>query len=334
MKERAYPQLLGLGSYLPVGQVLADDALRQGDCSVQDLQKSGFTAVAVESGLFPADMALQAAARAMAAQDPAALRWLFYSHIHYQGHPRLWSPAAYVQSRLQAGQALSLNTVQGCNALMLSVDLACRLLDHDHEGGQVLCVAADRFNTSGFRRWAADYGIVYGDGAAAARLGYGEEAIADILAIASLAAPELEVMHRHAEPAPEGSFDPDDIRRSKKRFLAEKGLDSLIHATRNSLCRLWEQVATEAGVGRSDIAHLLLPHLGRQLLEENYLPALNLPRARSNIEQGLQIGHLGCADPLVGLSRLLETGCVSGELALLVGAGSGFSWTLCLVRLR
>lgn len=328
-----YPAILGLGSYLPGPSMSAQNAIAAGYCQASDLAKGDFQSVQVEDRLYPADMAEVAARQALHGRTANELDWLLYSHIHYQGQPRLWSPASYLQHRLAAPQAQAINTVQGCNGMLLSLELACRLL-HGSPGRSALCLSADRFNISGFQRWRADYGLVYGDAAAAALLGYADDAIADILAIESLAAPELEGLHRHTHPAPEGSFDPDDIRSSKKRYLVEHGATALQDATRRSLHSLWQRVAQRSGVSRHDIGHLLLPHLGRQLLADNYLAALDLPRAQTNIEAGLQLGHLGCADPLLSLHQLQQGGHASGELALLVGAGAGFSWTLCLVSLR
>jgi 3-oxoacyl-[acyl-carrier-protein] synthase-3 len=143
----------------------------------------------------------------------------------------------------------------------------------------------------------------------------------------------LEALHRRAAPATEGSFDPDNVRACKKRYLEEHGSAALQEATRRSLALLWQRIAHQTGISRADIGYLVLPQLGRQLLEENYLPALDLPRAQVDIDAGLGLGHLGCADQLVGLIPLLNDRRARGELVLLVGGGAGFNWTLCLMEL-
>lgn len=113
-------------------------------------------------------MALVAAERALAAAGVKAqdVDLIAVTSIHRHGHQRLWSPASWLQSRLGATRALPFTVNQGCNAQLLVLDLVTGLL-----GAQgrrtALVVATDRFAESGFDRFTADYGIVYGDGAAA-----------------------------------------------------------------------------------------------------------------------------------------------------------------------
>lgn len=332
----ALASIVRAARHVPCGRETAVRAVERGDITRADMDRSGFIAAQVEEALFPADMAVEVALKLLTSPLPVdAPGWCLYSHIHYQGQPPLWSPASYILSAIGAQQTMGLNIRQGCNAAMLSLEIACSLLAAG-QAQSALCLAADRFNISGFNRWSADYGIAYGDGAAGILIGDGAcgGAVADILAIRSTNAPSLERLHRHAAPLEEGVFVPHDIRSTKKQFLAEYGAGPLTSATQAALTLLWTQIQEDTGVRPADIRHLVLPHLGQTLLRENYCPVFDLPNAQNNIAEGLHVGHLGCADAFHGLCSVLESRPAPGSIALLVGAGAGFSWSLCLVRFR
>lgn len=331
----ALATILGVARHVPSACEASLHAVERGRITAAEIEKSRFSAVQVEDTLFPADMAVGVARELTRPRADDELRWCLYSHIHYQGQPALWSPASYILETIGKPAAMGLNIRQGCNAAMISVEIACSLLASE-PGKTALCLAADRFNISGFDRWNADYGIAYGDGAAGMLIGdrHRSEAVADILAIRSTNAPFLERMHRHPVPMNEQDVEPYDIRATKKRFLAEQGTLALTTATRTALMSLWAGIQSDADVRPEDIRYLVLPHLGYTLLTENYAPVFDLPNATSNLEEGLAVGHLGCADAFHGLRSLFESRPRPGSLALLVGAGAGFSWSLCLVRFR
>jgi 3-oxoacyl-[acyl-carrier-protein] synthase-3 len=333
--RRALATILGVARHLPSSREASLHAVERGQITAAELEKSRFSAVQVEDTLFPADMAANVARELTRSRRSDELRWCLYSHIHYQGQPALWSPASYIVETIGMQAATGLNIRQGCNAAMISMEIACSLLASE-PGKTALCLAADRFNISGFDRWNADYGIAYGDGAAGILLGSSDrpEAVADILAIRTTNAPFLERMHRHRLPMNEGEVAPYDIRATKKQFLTEQGTSTLTSATRTALASLWAGVQRDAGVRPEEIRHLVLPHLGYTLLTENYTPVFDLPNATTNLEEGLTVGHLGCADAFHGLTSLIESRPAPESLALLVGAGAGFSWSLCLVRFR
>lgn len=333
MINESYPQLLAVSCMLPPTKMLTSDAIYEGYCSNDTFIKSKFRSVCTEYNDYPIDMALRSALCVTKDSSLQDLEWIFYSHIHYQGQPKLWSPASYLQHHLSENKALPVNINQGCNGLMLTIDMACSLLKKN-KSGKILCSSGDRFNISKFRRWSSDYSIVYGDGASSILLGFDSNAIADILAIESISEPTLESMHRYPFGVLEDSIDLYDIRATKKRYILSEGIEELTKKTQKSLQQLWEKIMVSTGVKNNDINYLILPHLGEDLLKKNYLSILNFPNATNNINEGLDIGHLGCSDPLVGLTSVVNSKPASGELAVIIGAGAGFSWSLCLMRFR
>jgi 3-oxoacyl-[acyl-carrier-protein] synthase-3 len=133
----------------------------------------------------------------------------------------------------------------------------------------------------------------------------------------------------HHSPGP----DPFDVRAAKRRFLGTHGQHRLRNATRAALMELKQQMVRHLRPGA--LRHVLLPHLGRDLLRDNYFAVFEGAESLCPLELGLSLGHLGTTDQLVALHHLMQTGAAKpGEQALLIGAGAGFSWTAVLLDVQ
>ncbi|WP_330301415.1 ketoacyl-ACP synthase III family protein [Streptomyces sp. NBC_00503] len=339
--------IAGTGSYLPERRLDLDaEAARHDDSDADRIRATGYRTIAAEESLYPGDMALVAAERALAAAGVKAqdVDLIAVTSIHRHGHQRLWSPASWLQSRLGATRALPFTVNQGCNAQLLVLDLVTGLL-----GAQgrrtALVVATDRFAESGFDRFTADYGIVYGDGAAAMVLtaidpadpaaGSATEAPAwRVLATHSVSDPALEGLHRLDAPAPETSeliAAEHDVRAAKKRYLAAHGGDSLRDATRSAVREIRRALLPDGDDFK--LRRVVYPNLGLPLLEENYFPEFPGGSAISLWEFGATVGHLGSGDQIAGLDHLERTETfATGDRVLLLGAGAGFTWTGVLLE--
>ncbi|MFD7710570.1 ketoacyl-ACP synthase III family protein [Streptomyces sp. NPDC059786] len=292
--------------------------------------------------MFPPDMALLAAERALAAAaTPASeLTLLVFTSVHRHGHRPYWSVTSWLQDRLGCRQATPMAVSQGCNGQMLMLQVAASLL-RGQGGGTALVVAADRFSASGFERFTADYDILFGDGGAAAVLtleGDGhrtrQRPCWHVLGAHTVSAPELEALHRDASPCaatPETTADDHDIRAVKRRFVTEHGKDIISKRTRQAVGEIRE-VLLPSGYDLR-LRHIAYPHLGRRLLEENYFPELPPTADRPLRTFGSEVGHLGSGDQIAGLDHIARTGgTVPGDRVLLLGAGAGFTWTGMLLE--
>ena len=113
-----------------------------------------------------------------------------------------WSPAHYIAARIGADGANPVGVQQMCNGGAAALELATRWAG-TADAGTALVTTADRFAEPGFDRWRGDYGLWYGDGAAAVLVGHGADgssADLELLALASRAEPAAEEMHRGADP--------------------------------------------------------------------------------------------------------------------------------------
>ncbi|MFE0105806.1 ketoacyl-ACP synthase III family protein [Streptomyces sp. NPDC059009] len=328
--------ITGTGSYLPATRLDIADAATRYNGDGDRIRETGYATVCAEDTLYPADMALVSARKALDAAhlEPGRLDLLVVTAIHRHGHKRLWSPASWLQSQLGCAQALPLTVNQGCNGQMLALDLAAGFLQGKRQGN-VLVVAADQFASSGFDRFTADYGIVYGDAAAAAVLSTGHDTGGwRVLARHTVSAPELEGLHRGDAPAPERPellAAEHDVRAAKKRFLTAHGKDRLRDSTRAAVREIRTALLPDGDDPR--LRRIVYPNLGLPLLTENYFPEFPGGAERSLWDFGRTVGHLGSGDQIAGLDHLAaHTHLTTGDRVLLLGAGAGFTWTGALLE--
>ncbi|AHG65428.1 3-oxoacyl-[acyl-carrier-protein] synthase III C-terminal domain-containing protein [Advenella mimigardefordensis] len=285
-----------------------------------DQNRSGYISVAVEKQRVGGELAHDAVINLVAtvgSKSVSRVEAIFHASVIDQGMGVFWNPGYALQNHAGAEKANALSLRQGCNGLMLALIQAGRLSQH---GKQSLIAGSDCFEIPGFNRFVSDYGIMYGDGATACIVGSttGRFKVIDIVEISS---PKLAPLHDGR------GFPTGDVRSAKRRYLERNGKDCLTRFTRKAM----DQLSSKAKEYK--VERILFPNLGKELLETNYYPAFDCAEERSAGELGKRIGHLGTADQLVALDSLHRSGEIcAGKRLLLVGAGSGFSWSGIVVE--
>lgn len=316
--------ILGLATALPAYRLSLDEVLAKHPNETDRLRQAGYTSVAIEHQRTAGELALLAAQGVRRWADER-VRWVMHASIHDQGMGVFWNPATALQAELGLPGALPLALRQGCDGLLVAFDLAVRQLQAN-PGQRALLVGSDRFAGTGFCRVTSDYGIVYGDGAAAVVLGQGP-GLARVVAVHTVTDPGLASLHHNPGP------DAFDVRAAKRQFLAEHGQHRLRNATRAALMALKQQMVGH--LRPQALRHVLVPHLGRDLLRDNYFSVFEGAEPLCPVDLGLSLGHLGTTDQLVALHHLMASGAAKpGEQVLLIGAGAGFSWTAALLELQ
>lgn len=328
-------------SYVPVTCVTVYDAIGRGVYGDDERTKDGYLSVAVESDWWPADMALATALAALdvAGANGAQLVQLSYASIHRHGNARLWQPAAYLQHMLHAPQALAFSVSHGCNAMFVAARLArdaLRCADRN-EQADALVVGADRFGTSSFDRWRGDYGVLYGDAAAAVLFGR-TPGFARVRHLSIAGVPELEGMHRHADEHMEDADHAGHefgVRASKKAFIERYGRERFFDAIGAALARLRDDVLDATDLGTRPADWLITPHLSQSITKPLYAGMFRSLAVRHYEEYGLTVGHTGTADPFVSLAALARSGQLErGQRVLLIDSGAGFSCGLMLLDIH
>ncbi|MEV5143601.1 ketoacyl-ACP synthase III family protein [Streptomyces sp. NPDC052727] len=299
----------------------------------------GYAALPVSGEAAP-EMAVRAARAALESTGtaPAELGMVLHAWMYYQGHD-LWSPPHYIADQLGARHAEPLGVQQVCNGGAAAVEVGVARLLTDPALRYALVTTADRFAAPGFDRWRGDYGIAYGDGATALLLHSPQERPAELLlhAVTTVAAPQLERMHRGRDPfglMPRSVSDRVDMRRTKKAFLEREGIEAFTKASGESLAVVVERCLAAAGLASDSprLRYVVPPRLGAKTIDLAYAPALRRMLTAEILTLGGDTGHLGAGDAAASLAELhAERRLAPGEFALVVSAGAGFTWSCLLV---
>ncbi|MFI9204233.1 ketoacyl-ACP synthase III family protein [Streptomyces sp. NPDC053048] len=330
--------------WLPEGRARMAEAVADGRLRARQAKELGHPEVPEAGPESAPGMAVDAARAALRVADIEAKDLDICAHawMYYQGHD-LWSPAHYIAHELGAHRALPVGIQQVCNGGAAGVELTVARLTADanrspdgYRWGTV--TTGDRFTEPGFDRWTSDYGVVYGDAGTALllRAPAAPEDALRLRSVVTMAAPELESMHRGADPfAPAARTQRPrvDMRATKRAYLHEHGHERFIRANENAIRTIVAEALRDAGIGPRDprLRYAVLPRFGLKTLQEFWLPILADCVDAEPLDYGRTTGHLGAGDAAAGLAELMDSRALGpGEAALVFSAGAGFTWS-CLV---
>lgn len=333
-------RITALATDLPATRESLADAVAAGRLSARDAQGNGYRQVPLSTDLAPPQLAVRAASAALdRARVPASeLGLLVHAWTYYQGHD-FWSPAHYVAAEIGALHAQPVGIQQMCNGGAAALETAATRLLVDPNLHRALVTTADCFRAPGFDRWQGDYGLVYGDGATAAVL---EASTArptrgfELLSLGTVAAPELERMHRGNDEFNSAARMPSsvvDVRRTKKAFLADTGKDAFARVVAARVAGALSEGLADAGVDVTKPRLVLVPRLGGAALEEIYRPAVSSALPATVVDLGHDTGHLGAGDVIANLAAAQEHELLRpGDVGIALSAGAGFTWSCVVVR--
>jgi len=252
-----------------------------------------------------------------------------------------WDAAAALQHRLGAPGAEAVLITQACTAALAGLTLAAgRFATHpDYE--TALIVGASRCCEQYWNRMQTQ-SMVFSDGATAvvARRGPGavrwrashactDGRFADFYRMdVGGAANPFSAGDTSGQPHARDAwdimefFDYDDER-----------LDGFTRLIDERTREVVDRACERAGVRRDALARVVFLHDNVRAIT-SMAAALGVPLDRTNLEIGLDAGHLGAADQLYSLQRLLADGSLApGDLVALVGLGRGMHWACTLVEI-
>ncbi len=324
----------GAGSWYPES-ISVDDAVADGRYSATVRSRTGQRRVTI-AGPDDAspDMAVRAGISALgrAGCDPAEVSLLLHAVATYNGMDG-WNCASYLQHRILAGHGVSFELRQLSNGAVGAIELAAAYLRAGGGAGSALITTADQFALPAWNRWEASPGLVFGDGASALLLSR-DSGFARVVSSVSICDPELEGMQRGTRPFrsfADPDFLPSSIVERTKEFAATISIEEAVGRMAVGLNRAVTEAVKEAGTSVEDVAHVVLPNFGRELLHDECLVPIGADIERTTWRWGNTVGHVGAADQFGGLDHLATQGLLKpGERVMLVGVGGGFNWT-CVV---
>ncbi|MEB5477846.1 3-oxoacyl-[acyl-carrier-protein] synthase III C-terminal domain-containing protein [Acinetobacter pollinis] len=323
-------KIIDIGTYLPKKHIPTSLEISNLE---SDFNK--YSTIAIENNLFPLDMLYESILPIKSNKNLNNINWLIHNSYHFNGYNHYHSPTCWLQNKLEIENLISLNVNHGCNGLM-SIFLACNLLKVE-ENSSVLCTFSERFNTSDFSRWNADYNLIYADGAASVVVSNNSSlpSLATILSIQHTSTPQLEGLARLAQPKCIKEFNPHDIRTCKFQFIRRgMSIQKIQEISSSAIQNLVKDIKKSTNSEKLVIDHLILPNFGYKTLKNDYLPYLPIPNKTCSIDWGLTVGHIGSSDCFIRLKELLDNKQLSSkDTVLVLSVGVGVTWTMALLEI-
>lgn len=330
-------KIIDIGVYLPKERACVITESKEGRYSSLELEFNKYKTIAIENELYPLEMAYESILSLKNNGVLNDLSFLIHNAFHYNGYSYYHSPTCWLQNKLNIPETIGLNVNHGCNGLM-SVFMACNILRNE-KNKSILCTFSERFNISSFSRWYVDYNVIYADGACSVIISNDEAqaSLANILAIEHFTTPELEGLVRLDVSDLEHTFDPHDMRSTKRSFIRDKkSIDEIQKISANAIHSLLNKIKVSLNlVDKIEVDHLILPNFGHKTLHNDYLPHLPKPKKTNSIDWGLTLGHVGSSDCFIRLKNLIDNKeTVAKDRILILSLGAGVTWTMALLEMN
>ncbi|MEV6769300.1 ketoacyl-ACP synthase III family protein [Nocardia sp. NPDC051030] len=326
----------GFGSFLPDRREIAADMVAQGRFPELEHEKTGQVSAVIarpEAGESAPEMAVTAgrAALADAGARPSDIDVLVHAVVLHNGL-EAWNCGSYIQNRLDIEDCIPIEIRTACAGGIVGMELIARWCAGSGKG---LVTASDAWQLPLFDRWASDSGLVYGDGAGAAVLGY-DGGPFRLLSTSVVSDPKLEQMHRGQDSLSMPYYAtaaPIDLIARVAGFTQTHDIAEFWSRNSAALTRCAEVALADADSEHDDIKTWIVPNFGNVLLRKQVLEPLKIHPEQTLIDKGHTIGHTGAADPFIGLDIVRRSGTLkTGDRLLLTGIGVGFTWGCAVVE--
>ena len=268
--------------------------------------------------------------------DPTSLDAVVYFGSTYKDYP-VWQAAPWIAHRLGASRAFALELdYVSCGAPVV-VRVVRDLLRAEPDLTRVLAVAASReSHLLDYANERTRFMFNFGDGATAALFegeGSGREVLHEVLGAHMIVDGSFSLDVKvpaggSVEPASHESVDGRRHRldvldaASMKARLDPVSVPNFVGAARGAIER--------SGATVGDVALVCGIHMKRSIHEE-ICAALGIPEDRTVYLD--DTGHMSGVDPILGLDRAWRSGqLASGDLVLLLAAGTGYTWAAACLR--
>ncbi|MGE7390525.1 ketoacyl-ACP synthase III family protein [Streptomyces sp. NPDC004126] len=341
MKVTSEVHLAGIGSWLP-DEVTTADAVADRRYAEEDRKASGMLAVRVAGATPAPDMAVRAARSALrragrtglTADDYGAL---LHCATYHQG-PDGWSAPHYVLHRTLDRPIGAAQVGPGCLGMLTALEMAAHRLVADGGKDAVLITAADNFSPPLVDRWNSSRLFLLADGGAAAVVSR-RGGFARLLSVGSVSAPSMEELHRGGEELfPPGitvgrSLNFEERSDYWRRQWAQGAAPPRVHLG-DVVAGAVEAALEEADTTLEKVARICHTGYSEGALHTIYLDPLDIEAADGTWEFTRRVGHVGAADPFIGLERLWTRGEVApGDRVLLLAAGPGMEVACAVVEI-
>jgi 3-oxoacyl-[acyl-carrier-protein] synthase-3 len=337
--------IVGHGLYLPerrisAAEIAAATGGRWSERAVRD--KLGFDRKPVPG---PADgtqeMGARAALDALARTgvEPGDVDLILCIGEEWKEYP-LTTSGIYIQERIGAANAWSIDLQQRCNSTIAALKIARDLMRSDRDLETVMIVGGYRNgDLVDYRDPAVSflYNLGAGAGALILRRGHRENQVlgSHIITDGSMAR-DIGVAYggteQPIERLPDRELDALRERgnRSLRLFDADHMKQRLNQVSMANWYRCIDRCLEKSGASRAEIGFLNMPHIKRSMFLA-MLDELGLAEDQSFYPR--DYGHVGQIDPIIAIDEGLRLGRLrAGDLMVMVAAGIGYVWGAIAVQ--
>ncbi|HEX6872526.1 MAG TPA: 3-oxoacyl-[acyl-carrier-protein] synthase III C-terminal domain-containing protein [Micromonosporaceae bacterium] len=253
-----------------------------------------------------------------------------------------WDAAASLQHRLGAERAQALLVNQVCTGGLTAFDVVAGKFATTPDYRTALVVAGNRTCEPYWNRFATQ-SMVFSDGAAAVvvrrdhdRLRWqASEAVSDgryadfyLLDVGGTRQPFTPSAAERGQPQARDAWDIMEF-----FDYDDEQFDAFARLITTRAVELAGRACKRVGAELSDIRFLIGAHDNARSATE-LAAAFGIGLSATNLDLGLDTGHLGGGDQIYSLERSLAAGALNpGDLVALVGLGRGMHWACTLIRI-
>ncbi|MFH0241925.1 ketoacyl-ACP synthase III family protein [Streptomyces sp. HK10] len=341
MRPAADIHLAGMGSWLP-DPVSTEEAVAQGWYAPADRKASGMRAVRIAGDVPAPDMAVRAAEAALRGSAAAGLTAddfgaLLHCATYHQG-PDGWSAPHYVLRHTLDRPVTAAQIGPGCVGMLAALEIAAHRLVADASRDAVLITSGDNFSVPLVDRWNASKLFLLADGGASVVVSR-RDGFARLLSIGSASAPSMEELHRAGERLfPPGvtvgrPLDFEERSAHMRRRWEQGAAGPTVHFG-EVVADTVDRVLEESGTDLGKVARICHTGYADGALHSIYLDPLDVEASAGTWEFTRGVGHVGAADPFLGLEHLWTRGeVVPGDRVLLLAAGPGMEVACAVVEI-
>lgn len=326
--------IVGFGTYFPSSiETAADLAPRTGIPESVLREKMGIRQrhVAGEADSVTA-MATQAACKAldMAAVEPEKINLVISHGSEYKDH-LVWNAAAKIQHNIGAVNAYAFEMYALCAGAPIAMNTARAMMQSDPRLEYVLLAAGSRENDLiNFRNERSRFMFNFGAGGGAMLLKRGAEKNL-VLGASAFTDGSLSESVVLTMEASEGQGDyVGDLRGRLDVTDTQYMADRLGAVSLDNFVRVIREAVEQSGASLSDVRFVGITHMKRSFYTQ-ILEAVGLTPEQSVYLE--DYGHVQSVDQVLSIELGLAQGKIHpGDLIVLAGAGTGYTWSAVAVR--
>ncbi len=327
-------RIAGTGMYVPPRVVTNDDLAKLMDTNDEWIQqRSGIRERHhVDEGTGPAELAFEASCKALEAAGIAAKDLDAILVASLSPHHDFPGASAFLQDQLGIGGCPAMDVRAQCTGFLYALQVGALYVGSGQYERVLVCGAEVHSTGLDFSTRGRDLAVLFGDGAGAVILETTDEQERCILSV-----------HTHAEgkyakklwvEAPGSSFWPERITHEMldqgRHYPVMDGRFVFKHA----VTRMPEAVNEVLAANKCEIGDVDLALFHQANLRINEFVAKELGIAPERIYNNIQVyGNCSAGSIPMCLDECVRGGRVSpGDLIMMAGFGSGFTWGSALIR--